>query len=272
MPEPTDATPVVVAASLAPERIAAGGRGLLSIRVKVAPSWHIYPLGNVAGANAPTALGLDLPAGLEWSDDWLEPTPARDPLSHAAIHTGDFEFTRTISVSAAAAPGSHELAGWISYQVCDPRMCRPPARLDWRATLVVVAATGAPIPDPKTARAVKPQPTSGKIGLKLLYVGAGEKATGRAQQKAPRSREMVEFLAGEFAEVRAADRDHFERGSERGADVVLLDWSQSEIDLQKLATLESPLGPRDEWQTPIVLLGSAGLLLGVPWQLKGGFG
>jgi hypothetical protein len=272
LPEPSNARPVVVAASLAPARIAAGATSVLTIRVKVAPTWHIYPLGDSGGANAPTELGLDLPAGIAWSGEWSEPPLSRDPMTHAAIHSGEFEFRRTLKADPSAAGSTHELEGWMSFQVCDPMMCRPPARLDWKATLIVLAATGAPIPAPKTTRGADEDGSAGKIDLRVLYIGAGEAATGRAQQKVARSKEMVEFLKSRFASVESADRDHYDCGREAGADVVLLDWSQSELDLDQLAKLRSPIGPRDEWKTPIVLLGSAGLLLGVPWQLKGGFG
>jgi hypothetical protein len=116
-------------------------------------------------------------------------------------------------------------------------------------------------------------PRAAKVELKLLFVGANETAaTGAAATRAARTRDYVEFLKSEFTSVRAADRDHFDRKLVGDADVVLLDWSQAEVDLDHFATLASPIGPRDEWKTPTVLLGSAGLLLGVPWQLKGGFG
>jgi hypothetical protein len=270
MAEPSNAQPVVVAASLTPPEIAAGGTAVLTIRVKIAPSWHIYPIVPGGGPNAPTEFGLDLPEGLLWVDDWGEPVPSREPLTHAAIHTGTVEFRRTLKAAAAAAAGARALDGWMSYQVCDPMMCRPPARIEWSATLTVLAAAGAAIPDPKQTRAEAPP--AGKIDLRILYLGAADGATGRAAAKAARTHEMVDFLRTRFADVRAADRDHFERGSERDADVVLLDWSQSEIDLAQLEKLESPIGPREAWNRPLVLLGSAGLLLGVPWRLKGGFG
>lgn len=271
MAEPSNAQPVVLAASVAPAKIAAGGSAVLTIRVRIAPSWHIYPIAPGGGPNAPTDFELDLPSGLEWADDWSEPVPSREPLTHAAIHTGTVEFRRTLRASAAAAAGARVLDGSMSYQVCDPMMCRPPARIDWSATLTVVAA--AAIPDPKQTRADAPPPRpDGKIDLRILYLGAGDGATGRAAAKIARGREMVDFLRTVFADVRAADRDHFVRGSERDADVVLLDWSQSEIELAQLEKLESPIGPRESWNRPLVLLGSAGLLLGVPWRLKGGFG
>jgi len=130
--------------------------------------------------------------------------------------------------------------------------------------------------------AVAPAATSAaKVDLKLLVVGAtdakaavgaAEAAKRRGGDAGARTRDYVDFLKSEFTTVRAADRDHFDQKLVGDADVVLLDWSQSEVDLDHFATLASPIGPRDEWKAPTVLLGSAGLLLGVPWQLKGGFG
>jgi hypothetical protein len=120
-----------------------------------------------------------------------------------------------------------------------------------------------------------------KVDLRILYVGATDAAPAagaadaakrRGGNAGARTRDYVEFLKSEFTSVRAADRDHFDRKLVGDADVVLLDWSQAEVDLDHFATLASPIGPRDEWKSPTVLLGSAGLLLGVPWQLKGGFG
>ena len=53
---------------------------------------------------------------------------------------------------------------------------------------------------------------------------------------------------------------------------MLLDWSQGDVDLMQRKTLKSPLGPRDNWSTPTVLLGSAGLLIAGPWQTNGSYG
>jgi hypothetical protein len=263
LPEPTNADPVVVAASLDPARITPGGTSVLSLRVKVAASWHIYARGESSGANAPTALGIELPAGLEWAGDWSDPPTRSDPTASGPVHEGTFEFRRTLRATKDARPARYEFPGTMTYQACDPMLCRPPARLDWKTTLVVVAATGAFLQAP-----ARDTP----IDLAVVYVGAAEGATGKAAAGAARTRDYLEFLRSRFIDARAVDRDHFDPAGVADADVVLLDWSQSDIDLQQLQHLPSPIGPREKWDKPLVLLGSAGLLLGVPWQLKGGFG
>jgi hypothetical protein len=95
--------------------------------------------------------------------------------------------------------------------------------------------------------------------LKVLYVG---------NERAP---EYVKFLTGKVAAVTAKSFSDFRPAEARDFDVVLFDWPQGETtrDMRKLG---SPLGPREEWNRPTVLLGSAGLNLAVAWKLKGGSG
>src|SRR6185436_8371345 len=50
-----------------------------------------------------------------------------------------------------------------------------------------------------------------------------------------------------------------------------LDWPQSELS-REARIQGAPLGKREEWARPTVLLGSAGLNLAVAWKLKGGSG
>src|SRR5882724_5215469 len=57
----------------------------------------------------------------------------------------------------------------------------------------------------------------------------------------------------------------------RDFDVVLFDWPQGE-ETRDMRKLGSPLGQREHWNRPTVLLGSAGLNLAVAWKLKGGSG
>ncbi len=99
--------------------------------------------------------------------------------------------------------------------------------------------------------------------LSLIFVGnAGT----------PRVIAFEELLAGHFAEVRIVGRDAFDPATARDADVVLLDWSQRDVDLRNMAGLKSPLGDRKQWSTPTVLLGSAGLLIAGPWRTNGAYG
>jgi hypothetical protein len=116
------------------------------------------------------------------------------------------------------------------------------------------------------------QTQTAKIELRLLFVGTAPDAEGKAATCAARTRDFAEFLGREFKSVRVVARDCFDPQSAADADVVLLDWSQSDVDLDKMGELKSPLGPREAWTHPTVLLGSAGLLLAGPWQIKGAYG
>lgn len=125
-----------------------------------------------------------------------------------------------------------------------------------RQTLLVaglsLVASGA-------AEAQKAEP----LDLSLLYLGnAGT----------PRAEAFETFLSGQFESVRVADRDTFDPATVGDADVVLLDWSQRDVMIMKMDEITSPLGPRESWTTPTVLLGSAGLLIAAPWQTNGAYG
>ena len=121
------------------------------------------------------------------------------------------------------------------------------------------------------ARASDVEDTPAKVDLSLLFVGT-TKDTAAAKNRAARTRDFVDYLGTQFTSVTAVDRDRFDASLADGVDVVLLDWSQSEVDITQLQKLPSPLGERDAWRHPTVFLGSAGLLMAGPWQLKGGYG
>ncbi len=95
--------------------------------------------------------------------------------------------------------------------------------------------------------------------LKVLYVGS------------ERSTAYVDFLSGKVAQIKVESRNAFDVRDAAAFDVILLDWPQGE-ETREMRKLRSPLGRRDEWEKPTVLLGSAGLNLAVAWQLKGGSG
>jgi len=136
------------------------------------------------------------------------------------------------------------------------------ARRSFLLTLVLCGAgAGANREDDPPAR----------IDLSLLFVGT-TKDVGAVRGRAARTKDFVDYLRTQFDSVTAVDRSSFDPSLAEDADVVLLDWSQSEVDLGKWQQLPSPLGERDAWRHPTVFLGSAGLLMTAPWQLKGSHG
>lgn len=86
-----------------------------------------------------------------------------------------------------------------------------------------------------------------------------------------RGSEFEPFLKKNFTSVESVPLQDLPPSRASNFDVVLLDWPQrgsSREERQKGA----PLGKREEWRKPTVLLGSAGLNLAVAWKLKGGSG
>jgi hypothetical protein len=86
-----------------------------------------------------------------------------------------------------------------------------------------------------------------------------------------RATEFEPFLKTHFVNVESVSLETFKPSQAKGFDVVLLDWPQSET-ARGLRVNSSPLGKREDWNKPTVLLGSAGLNLAVAWKLKGGSG
>jgi hypothetical protein len=100
-----------------------------------------------------------------------------------------------------------------------------------------------------------------RLPLRVMYLGNEGKT---------RATEFVDFLRTQFEQVEQRNRDDDDDFESVGAfDVVLLDWSQRDTEVEKAV---SPLGPRDRWSKPTVLLGSAGLLLATSWEIIGGAG
>jgi hypothetical protein len=106
---------------------------------------------------------------------------------------------------------------------------------------------------------LSPAQTAEKINLRLLYVGDPTSARGQT---------YAEFLRQHFRHADAAQRKGFDPRRASAFDVVLLDWSQTERPDKPM----SPLGPKQSWEKPTVLLGSAGLLLAEAWEIHGTIG
>ena len=99
-----------------------------------------------------------------------------------------------------------------------------------------------------------------RLDLRVLYVGnAGT----------PRGQAFADFLRRHCKAVDVAAREGFDPARAKTADVVLLDWSQSD---PRTKPIQSPLGKREDWDKPTVLLGSAGHLLAGAWEVRGGSG
>ena len=98
--------------------------------------------------------------------------------------------------------------------------------------------------------------------MSVLYLGTSGSA---------RFQHFSSFLGTNVGKLETTSRDEFKPSDATPFDVVVLDWPQ-QGDQFKDARFSSPLGKREEWSKPTVLLGSAGLNLAVVWKIRGGAG
>ncbi len=99
-----------------------------------------------------------------------------------------------------------------------------------------------------------------RIPLHLLYLAReGDEV---------RTRAFEQLFSQRFQSCTVKQREDFQPEYLDGVDVVILDWSQSE----RSGKAVSPIGPLEQWSTPTVLLGSAGLLMADAWHVIGDAG
>ncbi len=136
-PEPDPEHPVASYAELLPRKVIAGETLDLVVRVKTAPTWHIYATTGSKGPGIPTALKLETPKGIRPEGEWIGPEPSRG-LDGQMIHEGTFEFRRKLRVKSDAALGSIRVLCEFSYQACNLRACQPPAKDNLEATATII--------------------------------------------------------------------------------------------------------------------------------------
>jgi hypothetical protein len=101
--------------------------------------------------------------------------------------------------------------------------------------------------------------TEKKADRSVLYVG---------KVSSPRGKAYAEFLHKRFRRIETVERKGFDPRRAERFDVVILDWSQRDRPQKPM----SPLGPKEAWHKPTVLLGSAGLMLAEAWEIHGAIG
>lgn len=125
------------------------------------------------------------------------------------------------------------------------------------SSLVLVGVLATPMP---AQSGTQPGTQPGTLALDVIYAGSPDTDRGRAFEA---------FLRERFASVRSVDRTTWDPSTVGDADVVVLDWPQ---DIKDMPPKRCPLGAFEEWTTPTVLIGSAGLMLAVAWDVRGGMG
>jgi DsbC/DsbD-like thiol-disulfide interchange protein len=111
----------------------AGGKGTVTLRVKLPETVHVQSDRPLDKSLIPTALTIEPPAGLR-VEKIVYPAAAKlkqegqaQPL---AVFGHDFTITVHLTVAAGTAAGELSVPGRLRYQACDEFMCYPPKNVD----------------------------------------------------------------------------------------------------------------------------------------------
>jgi hypothetical protein len=242
---PSSEEPVTATMKLRPESLAAGEAAELLVSVRIATAHYVHAANKPGAPWVPLAMTVSLPDGVEFSGDWHLPTPDKGH-GDAPVYRNSVLLRRALRVGAKSAPRDVRVSGKLRYQACNDELCWPTRTMELFAPLSI--RDGA-----KWTHADE------LANLKVLYVGT------------ERASDYVNFLTGKVARIDSMMQSKFKPQDAVPFDVVLLDWPQSQEN-REMRQLVSPLGARNDWNKPTVLLGSAGLNLAVAWKLKGGIG
>lgn len=164
-------------------RIAPGGEGTVTVRVKLNEGWHVqsnqpaedYLIPTVlTWEAAPAGIGFDGPVYPEAESFRLKGT-TEDIL----VYGHDFTIETTVTVGASVMPGSYALAGTLRYQACDDATCIAPATAAIAGTLIVEGDAAQPAGEWQTWEAARGGPeVKYRVEMERTAVAAGESIAG----------------------------------------------------------------------------------------------
>jgi thiol:disulfide interchange protein DsbD len=138
-PPPAESLVVIKAA---PVTVAAGSRADATLRLTIAPGWHI-------NANPPSPdymiaseVTLTPSAGIRAGKPSYPPgqkLKVSFDESAISVFSGTVTVSLPISAAAGAAPGAHTLQGHVRFQSCNDQLCLAPASVSFEVPLTVTA-------------------------------------------------------------------------------------------------------------------------------------
>jgi len=131
--------------SVAPRRAVPGGEVTVTVRARLEPGWHVYPLDlphSEDGGSLPTVIALELPAELiALGSSFTGPAAIEHRLKDGELqryHEGQIEWVRKFKVADHAAKGELPLSGKAAWQICfKDQFCLPAAGFEFGGTVPI---------------------------------------------------------------------------------------------------------------------------------------
>lgn len=165
----------ILSASASKAEVAPGDVFVISVEAQIPEGWHIYPT-TPTESGIPTSFDF---GGLETAGKIIEPKPSVHPAQDGEpayeFHVGKVRFEIPVRVKPGTPPGAQSVKGRMRYQLCDPKICLPPAETALTVQLSVApgAATSAGAQNAAAQAATRELEKEGLWGFFLLAMGGG---------------------------------------------------------------------------------------------------
>lgn len=144
----------LVKSAVEPVHITAGGTANATVRLVIAPSWHINANPPFPDYMIPTELSLDSSVGVT-SGEPTYPPPHMVRLSFddsdLFVYDGTAEIVLPLVASAQAVNGTHTLRAELRFQACNDQVCLPPATVPVMIEVTVDGGIAGPTETGSTA-------------------------------------------------------------------------------------------------------------------------
>ena len=143
-----------ITASLSVNEAVPGGTVLYTVKVKLAPGWHIYKYAKTEADDGPAYTIFDLfqPGGLIPQGDWMPATapikkkePAFQNIEFLEFYEGEASWSISLKVPDDAKPGEAAVASQVSYQICDAKSCQRLTRWTMPAVALKILPAGSKV-------------------------------------------------------------------------------------------------------------------------------
>lgn len=153
--------PVSLSISVAPNSIAAGGKGTAKVTASIGGGWYIYSLTQGGGGPNPTRISLDGGPFKMGSASGPAPKVKFDEnfKMNTESYSGSATFNVPFTVAADAPEGAQNLGVNVRFQACNDSVCLPPKTLKVATALTITAGKAIPTPTPTASPSATPTPT-----------------------------------------------------------------------------------------------------------------
>lgn len=182
---------VKLTASVSPADAKPGDTVTYTVTADVAEPWHIYAYApkRVGEGPEPTQFDFFDRGGLKLDGEW---TPDRDPekkkesvfagLEFVEFYEGKVSWSVPLKVPANAKPGKINLRSQIHFQICDPKSCKPPAKVTVPDAPVTIKAGDSASLGPQGKAAIIAALSIGAVPPNAAPAAAKPKVAGSIQQ------------------------------------------------------------------------------------------